>query len=290
MPLGRVLEFDMRLRLRSGLVCLSMLAWGRSARSQDTLPFTGKVNLILTPTGPSSPPGYIDSMQLEIVARDGFPPPMACFAWRSTWPLPRAVVVQIYGRRRCRGTLFDGSYSPIAELRVPVPLTVHLLLPGDSAIFKIVSKSVVGGAYEVVFDRASNRVVPPPYPIAKIPPETGLVTCSGGAYPADPCEAFVEALPWLAQFARIRPIEYWQERVIPPFHTQYETPDSVAFTREVLVDLRGVPKVLDRLLAVCKAFTALFHDTVLGHAVVTITIPDTRGYTCANGDCTLNPT
>src|SRR4026207_2084764 len=71
-PLGRVLEFDMRLRLRSGLVCLSMLAWGRSARSQDTLPFTGKVNLILTPTGPSSPPGYIDSMQLEIVARDGF--------------------------------------------------------------------------------------------------------------------------------------------------------------------------------------------------------------------------
>jgi hypothetical protein len=279
----------MHLILRSGLVLLAMLPWGRTATSQDTLPFTGKVDLILTPTGPSSPPAYIDSMRLEIVAHDGFPPQTACFAWTSTWPLSRAVVVQIHGRRRCRGPLIDGSYSPVAELLVPVPLTVHLLLPGDSAVFKIVSKNVVMGAYEVVFDRSSNRVVPPPYPIAKIPPETGLVTCSGAAYPADPCVAFVEALPWLAQFARIRQLEYWQERVIPPFHTQYETPDSAAFAREVLVDLRPVPPVLERLLPVCKAFTALYHDTQFGHAVVTITIPHARGYTCAEGDCKQNP-
>lgn len=152
-------------------IWLMTLALPVETQGQPTAPFVfrRRLNLSLTPIAPTSIQSPNNQLRLDIIAHDGFPATEACFVSDSTLVANRDLRIPVQGRKRCSGLLLAGSYSPSLGIPISVPLAVHLILPGASAVFRVISKNVVLGAFEIVVDHPAPRLHPPVFPIARFP-------------------------------------------------------------------------------------------------------------------------
>jgi hypothetical protein len=213
--------------------------------------------------------------------RLGVAPTSACAAWDSTRTVQATLRVVITRDKKCGDEHpVKGNRSPL-WLPLTTPTSLLIVVGPDSATIRLSAAwGVASGVIPLEVDPPLKFFVLPQYAVGQIPYGSALVRCIAGKYPASLCEGFADALPLVAGFGIVRPMQYWSVGALPPYHDPTVTVDPSVFRREVISLDALWPEHFDRMVERSAQFTGLF----LGAQVQIIPAVGSR-VVCDSGAC-----